>query len=62
MRAAAEAFLAIQLWLKLAAYASGIALFQSRLAHAGYTAAPPAVWPESASAEAITNAEPGIAR
>jgi hypothetical protein len=61
-RASTEAFLAIQLWLKLAAYASGIALFQSRLAHAGYTAAPPAVWPESASAEAITNAEPGIAR
>jgi hypothetical protein len=61
-RASAEAFLAIQFWLKLAAYASGIALFQSRLAHAGYTAAPPAVWPESASVEAITNAEPGIPR
>jgi len=38
-----------------------VALFQSRLAHAGYTAAPPAVWPESASAEAIANAAPTIA-
>jgi hypothetical protein len=56
-----EVFLAIQLWLKLTAYASGIALFQSRLAHAGYTAAPPAVWPESASAEAIVNLAPHIA-
>lgn len=35
--------------------ASEIALFQSLLAHAGYTAAPPAVWPESASVEAIRN-------
>lgn len=61
-RASDEALFAIQLWLKLAAYASGVALFQSRLAHAGYTAAPPAVWPDSASAEAITNAEPGLAR
>jgi hypothetical protein len=61
-RATAEALLAIQLGLKLAAYASGIAFFQSRLAHAGYTAAPSAVWPDSASVEAITNAEPGVAR
>jgi len=60
-RVSNEVFLAIQLWLKLIAYASGIALFQSRLAHAGYTAAPPAVWPESASAEAIANAAPTIA-
>ncbi|HET9362205.1 MAG TPA: hypothetical protein VFO58_20775 [Vicinamibacterales bacterium] len=29
------------------------ALFQSRLAHAAYTAAPEPVWPESAAAEAI---------
>jgi hypothetical protein len=56
-----EALLAIRLWLKLVAYASGIALFQSRLAHASYTAAPIVQWPESASAEAITNATPGIA-
>jgi hypothetical protein len=43
-------------------YAAATVLFQSRLAHARYTAAPPAVWPESAAAEAIANAEPGIAR
>jgi hypothetical protein len=40
----------------LAWHASAIALFQSRLAHAGYTAAPPARWPESPAAEAIANA------
>jgi hypothetical protein len=40
----------------LALHASGIALFQSRLAHAGYTAAPPQEWPESPAAEAIVNA------
>jgi hypothetical protein len=33
--------------------ASQIALFQSRLAHAGYMAAPVPVWPDSATAEAI---------
>jgi hypothetical protein len=33
--------------------ASQIALFQGRLAHAGYTAAPMPVWPDSAAAEAI---------
>ena len=60
-RVSTEALLAVQLWLKLIAYASAIALFQSRLAHAGYTAAPPAVWPESASAEAIANAAPPTA-
>ena len=36
-------------------YASAIALFQSRLAHAGYTAAPPLQWPESPAAETIAN-------
>ena len=33
--------------------ASQIALFQSRLAHAGYTAAPVPVWPDSAAAAAM---------
>jgi hypothetical protein len=33
--------------------ASQIGLFQGRLAHAGYTAAPVPVWPDSAAAEAI---------
>jgi hypothetical protein len=41
--------------LVLPLLASAIALFQSRLAHAGYTAAPPIEWPESPAAEAIAN-------
>jgi hypothetical protein len=45
-------------YLCLALYASAVALFQSRLAHAGYTAAPPLEWPDSPAAEAITNASP----
>ena len=36
-------------------YASAVSLFQSRLAHAGYAAAPPVEWPESPAAEAIAN-------
>jgi hypothetical protein len=36
-------------------FASAAAFFQSRLAHAGYTAAPPLQWPESPAAEAIAN-------
>jgi hypothetical protein len=35
--------------------ASATAFFQSRLAHAGYTAAPPLQWPDSPAAEAIAN-------
>jgi hypothetical protein len=42
-------------YVKLLFYASEIALFQGALAHAGYTAAPPVVWPESPAAEAIVN-------
>ena len=56
-----EAFLFVHFALKIAAYAAAVALFQGRLAHAGYTAAPPAEWPESASAEAIANASPRLA-
>jgi hypothetical protein len=47
-------------YVTLALYASGVVLFQSRLAHAGYTAAPPIVWPESPAAEAIGNAPPAV--
>jgi hypothetical protein len=47
-------------YLGLAVYVSGIALFQSRLAHAGYTAAPPLEWPESPAAEAIANASRAV--
>ena len=48
--------LAVIAYLGLAMHAAGIALFQSRLAHAGYTAGPPLEWPESPAAEAIANA------
>jgi hypothetical protein len=41
--------------LLLPLYASATAFFQARLAHAGYTAAPPLQWPESPAAEAIAN-------
>ena len=52
---AAEIEVVILLFLTLSLYASGIALFQARLAHASYTAAPPIEWPESPAAEALTN-------
>lgn len=54
-RAAAAAVVTVECFLLLAWYASAIALFQARLAHAGYTAAPPLQWPESPAAEAIAN-------
>jgi len=39
----------------LALAASAISFFQSHLAHAGYTAAPLPLWPDSPAAEAIEN-------
>lgn len=53
-----QAYIVGRHYLKLVFYASQIALFQSQLAHASYTAAPPVVWPDSPSAEAIVNADP----
>ena len=50
--------LGVLAFLVLALYGSGVALFQARLAHAGYTAGPPLEWPESPAAEAIANASP----
>ena len=44
--------------LRLAFFASQIALFQRSLAHAEYTAAPTPLWPESPAAEEIINAAP----
>jgi hypothetical protein len=41
--------------LLLPLFASATVFFQSRLAHAAYTAAPPLQWPESPAAEAIAN-------
>ena len=55
---AGEVYILARHYLKLAFYGSEAALFQARLAHAGYTAGPPLVWPESPAAEAILNASP----
>jgi hypothetical protein len=53
-----QIYLLIRLAVKLAFYASATSLFQRSLAHAGYTAAPEVLWPESPAAEAIVNAAP----
>jgi hypothetical protein len=45
-------------YLKLVFYGSETSLFQSSLAHAGYTAAAPFEWPESPAAESISQAAP----
>ena len=49
-------------YVKLLFYASETAFFQGALAHAGYTAAPPVVWPESPAAEALVKVEVPSAR
>jgi hypothetical protein len=51
--AVSQAYIVARLWVKLLFWASETALFQSRLAHAGYVARPLPRWPESPSAEAI---------
>ena len=51
--AATQLYVAARLAMKLQFMASQTALFQGRLAHATYTAAPPPVWPESPAAETI---------
>jgi hypothetical protein len=53
--AGSELIVALMLFMVFASWASAIALFETRLAHASYTAAPPLEWPESPAAEAITN-------
>lgn len=55
---AGSVLVAIECFLVLSWYAAATALFQSRLAHASYTAAPPVQWPESPAAEAIANRRP----
>lgn len=52
---AGQVYILLRHYLKLVFYGSETALFQSALAHAAYTAAPPIVWPDSPSAEAIGN-------
>jgi hypothetical protein len=54
---AGQIYILARHYVKLLFYASQAALFQSALAHAAYTAAPPLVWPESPAAEAVTNRE-----
>ncbi len=49
----AQAYIVARLFLKLQAIASQTAYFQASLAHARYTAAPDAVWPDSPAAEAL---------
>jgi hypothetical protein len=48
-----QVYVAARLWVKLVFWASETALFQSRLAHAGYTARPQPTWPDSPAADAI---------
>lgn len=49
-----QVYVAARLWVKLVFWASATALFQSRLAHAGYVAIVPPIWPESPVVDAIT--------
>jgi hypothetical protein len=62
--AGTQLYILARLALKLQFLASQTALFQGRLAHAAYTAAPEPVWPESPAAEtiAVVNARPSAPR
>jgi hypothetical protein len=51
--AIAQAYIAARIVVRLLFAASQVVLFQGRLAHAGYVAAPLPRWPDSAAAEAI---------
>jgi hypothetical protein len=53
-----ELTLTLLLLVVFLSWASAISFFQSRLAHASYTAGPPLEWPESPAAEAIRNLSP----
>ena len=48
-----QVYVIARLWVKLAFWATETSLFQSRLAHAGYTARPEPAWPDSPAADAI---------
>ena len=52
-----QIYVAARLAVKLLFCASETSLFQAELAHAGYTAAPAPVWPESPAAEAIIRSD-----
>jgi len=51
--ALSQLYILARLWVKLTFWASETALFQSRLAHAGYVARPVATWPDSPAADSI---------
>src|SRR5690349_13023294 len=48
-----QLYVLARLWVKLTFWASETALFQGRLAHAGYVASPQPAWPDSPAADAI---------
>src|SRR5262249_47127707 len=48
-----QLYVVARLWVKLLFWASEAALFQARLAHAGYVALPQPTWPDSPTADAI---------
>ena len=50
-----QGYILARLWARLLFWATETALFQGRLAHAGYVAAPRPTWPDSPAAEAIGN-------
>jgi hypothetical protein len=50
-----QMFLVARLLARLSAFASEVAFFQGELAHAGYTAQPDPLWPDSPAVEAIRN-------
>jgi len=53
-----QLYVLARLWVKLVFWASETALFQGRLAHAGYAAAARPIWPESPAAEALGGVTP----
>jgi hypothetical protein len=53
--AGAQMYIVLRVVVRLAFAASQIALFQSRLAHAGYVARPVPRWPDSPAAAALVN-------
>ena len=50
-----QMYLLGRVWLRLTFLASETVFFQGELAHAGYTARPPHVWPNSPAEEAVHN-------
>jgi hypothetical protein len=52
--AVSQLYIAARLWVRLTVLASQTALFQRRLAHAGYVATAAPLWPESPTAEALS--------